>query len=143
MTDFKNIPLIKPQNNLDIKNLPHIVFFGPPGCGKTTIAKILDINLKQYNRPYDGEDLQPYWSKQKDKRDNPLAFYFKKKYALIDNEFKLYANENEKPRLFNLIKDPSEQLDFASQYPNKFKSLINTYQKWYNSVQKSNAGLDY
>ena len=61
----------------------------------------------------------------------------------IDNEFKLYANENEKPRLFNLIKDPSEELDFASQYPNKFKSLINTYQKWYNSVQKSNAGLDY
>ena len=108
-----------------------------------TIAKILDINLKQYNRPYDGEDLQPYWSKQKYKRDNPLAFYFKKKYALIDNEFKLYANENEKPRLFNLIKDPSEQLDFASQYPNKFKSLIDTYQKWYNSVQKSNAGLDY
>ena len=66
-----------------------------------TIAKILDINLKQYKRSYDGEDLQPYWSKQKDKRDKPLAFYFKKNYALIDNEFKLYANENEKPRLFN------------------------------------------
>ena len=31
---------------LDLKNLPHIVFFGPPGCGKTTIASIL---AKQVN----------------------------------------------------------------------------------------------
>ncbi len=28
-------------SKLDTENLPHIVFFGPPGCGKTTIAQIL------------------------------------------------------------------------------------------------------
>ena len=108
-----------------------------------TIAEILDIDLKQFNRPYDGEDLQPYWSKEKYKRDNPIAFYFKKKYALIDNEFKLYAGENQKPKLFNLVKDPSEQIDLSSQHPNKFKSLHDTYQKWHYSVQKSYRGLDY
>jgi putative ATPase len=26
---------------LDMERLPHIIFFGPPGCGKTTIANIL------------------------------------------------------------------------------------------------------
>lgn len=28
-------------STLDFKNLPHIIFYGPPGCGKTTIAHIL------------------------------------------------------------------------------------------------------
>ena len=103
-----------------------------------TIAKILDIELDKYKRPFDGQDLQPYWSKQKDIRDKPLAFYFKKNYALIDNEFKFMGGENEKSRLYNLVTDPSEQVDISIQYPKKFKSLSKIYQKWYNSVQKSN-----
>ncbi|MBT4793177.1 MAG: replication-associated recombination protein A [Halobacteriovoraceae bacterium] len=28
-------------DKLNLTNLPHIIFWGPPGCGKTTIAKIL------------------------------------------------------------------------------------------------------
>ena len=48
------------------------------------------------------------------------------------------GGENEKSRLYNLVTDPSEQVDISIQYPKKFKSLSKIYQKWYNSVQKSN-----
>lgn len=43
--------IINRINNLDIKNLPHIVFFGPPGSGKTTLAAILasEANLEIFN----------------------------------------------------------------------------------------------
>ena len=108
-----------------------------------TIAKILGIDIDKYKRSYDGQDLQPYWSEQKDKRDKPLAFQFKKNYALIDNEFKFMGGAKENSRLYNLVTDPSEQVDVSTQYPEKFKSLSNFYQKWHYSVQKSNLGSEY
>jgi arylsulfatase A-like enzyme len=108
-----------------------------------TIAQILGIDIDKYKRSYDGQDLQPYWSEQKDKRDKPLAFQFKKNYALIDNEFKFMGGAKENSRLYNLVTDPSEQVDVSTQYPEKFKSLSNFYQKWHYSVQKSNLGSEY
>ena len=108
-----------------------------------TIAQILGIDLDKFKRSYDGQDLQPYWSEQKDKRDKPLAFHFKKNYALIDNEFKLMGGAKENCRLYNLVTDPTEQVEVSTQYPKKFKSLLNFYQKWYYSVQKSNLGSEY
>lgn len=40
-------------NTLDFNNLPHLIFWGPPGCGKTTIAQILakksDLELFNFN----------------------------------------------------------------------------------------------
>ena len=108
-----------------------------------TIAKILGIDIDKYKRSYDGQDLQPYWSEQKDKRDKPLAFQFNKNFALIDNEFKFMGGAKQNSRLYNLVTDPSEQVDVSTQYPKKFKSLSNFYQKWHYSVQKSNLGLEY
>ena len=108
-----------------------------------TIARILGIDIDKFKRSYDGQDLQPYWSKQKDKRDKPLAFHFKKNYAIIDNEFKFMGGAKENHRLYNLAMDPSEKVDVSTKYPKKFKSLLNFYQKWYHSVQKSNLGLEY
>ena len=105
-----------------------------------TISPLL---LDKFKRSYDGQDLQPYWSKQKDKRDKPIAFHFKKNYAIIDNEFKFMGGAKENYRLYNLVMDPSEKVDVSTQYPKKFKSLLNFYQKWYNSVQKSNLGSEY
>ncbi len=44
-------PQIKAKlDNLDLENLPHLIFFGPPGCGKTTLAHILanKVNYQLY-----------------------------------------------------------------------------------------------
>ena len=108
-----------------------------------TIAKILDINIEKFNRPFDGEDLEPYWSKKKKKREKPLVFLFHNKFALIDNDFKLYSELEKKYQLYNLEEDKSEQIDLSGIYPKKVNSLVDIYQKWYNSVQGSVQEIDY
>lgn len=42
--------LTKRVNQLNFKKLPHIIFYGPPGCGKTTMAHIManESQLKEY-----------------------------------------------------------------------------------------------
>ena len=108
-----------------------------------TIAHVLGIDLKKYQRPYDGENLQPYWNQQKQKRSQALVFQFGKQLALIDNDHKLYGISNEFLQLYDLQKDTAEQNDLSSLQPTKLEALHRRYQAWYLSVQNSNTGADY
>ena len=108
-----------------------------------TIAHVLGIDAQKYQRPYDGENLTPYWNKKKLKRTKPLAFKFNKQYALIDNDHKLYGLSDQAPQLYDLGKDAREENDLSSVQPKKFKGLQALYRDWNLSVQNSNAGRDY
>ena len=108
-----------------------------------TIAHVLGIDAQKYQRPYDGENLTPYWNKKKFKRTQPLAFQFNKQYALIDNDHKLYGLSDQAPQLYDLGKDAREENDLSSVQPKKFKGLQALYRDWNLSVQNSNAGRDY
>tara|TARA_B100001175_G_C19513286_1_gene645414 strand:- start:2947 stop:4374 length:1428 start_codon:yes stop_codon:yes gene_type:complete len=108
-----------------------------------TIAHILDIDLKKNKRPYDGENLIPYWSQKKQKRNNPLAFQFKDQFALIDNDQKLYGISDGVNQLFDLRLDPEEENDLSKEKPNKLKALERLYRDWDSSVQNSSLGEDY
>jgi arylsulfatase A-like enzyme len=108
-----------------------------------TIAHILGIDIKKYNRPYDGENLIPYWTGQKQKRTQPLAFQFGKQFALIDNDHKLYGMLKEDPELYNLKEDMGEKHDLSTAQPEKLKFLQTQYQEWNLTVQNSEKGRDY
>ena len=108
-----------------------------------TIAHILGIDINKYQRPYDGESLQPYWNKQKQKRTKALAFKFGNQLALIDNYFKLYSIYDEEYRLYDLQKDIAEENDLSSLQPKRVAVLQSLYQAWNLSVQNSNKGADY
>lgn len=108
-----------------------------------TIASILEIDLQKYQRPYDGENLIPYWRGQKQKRTQPLAFKFAKQYALIDNDHKLYGISDGPKQLFDLSQDSAEENDLSTVQAHKLKDLEDLHRRWNLSVQNSNAGGDY
>ena len=108
-----------------------------------TIANILEIDLTKYQRPYDGENLEPYWNLEKKKRTRPLAFQFKNQLALIDNDHKLYGISDGAKQLFDLSQDSAEKNDLSTAQAEKLKDLEVLYRDWDLSVQNSNAGGDY
>ncbi|MBT4825416.1 MAG: sulfatase-like hydrolase/transferase [Flavobacteriaceae bacterium] len=108
-----------------------------------TIAHILGIDLEKYQRPYDGENLMPYWKGQKQIRSHPLAFQFGKQYALIDNQHKMYGISDGSIQLFDLLNDPSEEKDLSKAEPVLLKRLRSKYQDWNTSIQNSQSGKDY
>ena len=108
-----------------------------------TIAHILGIDTKKYQRPYDGENLMPYWNKKKQKRRKPLAFQYNNQFALIDNDIKLYNIYQTGSQLFDLGKDAGEENDLSSLQPERLKALQSLYRDWNLSVQNSDAGGDY
>jgi arylsulfatase A-like enzyme len=108
-----------------------------------TIAHILGIDLEKYQRPYDGENLMPYWKGQKQIRSHPLAFQFGKQYALIDNQHKMYGISYGSIQLFDLLNDPSEEKDLSKAEPILLKRLRSKYQDWNTSIQNSQSGKDY
>ena len=108
-----------------------------------TIAHILGIDPEKYQRPYDGENLTPYWNKKKRKRTKPLVFQFNKQFALIDNDHKLYGISDGGSQLYDLGQDTGEENDLSSAQPKNLEALQGLYREWNLSVQNSNAGGDY
>jgi arylsulfatase A-like enzyme len=108
-----------------------------------TIAHILGIDLEKYQRPFDGENMMPYWKKQQNKRSQAMAFQFNKQWAVIDNDYKLYGTADADPQLFDLWEDPGEKNNLSNAQPLRLENLQTFYNDWNLSVQNSVSGGDY
>ena len=109
-----------------------------------TIANILGVNLKKYERPYDGVDILPIVLGDYKYRSEPLAFEFKKQAALIDNTYKIYSGDKGRNfSLFNIETDSSEMIDLAQEQPKKLEQMKEVWFEWKESVENSASGKDY
>lgn len=109
-----------------------------------TIAKILDIDIKKYERPYDGIDILPLTLDESTKRNENLVFNIKKQIAVMQGDYKLYSRDNGKTfELYNIKEDASEKYNIADREPEKLKELIRQWGVWKTSKDVSEAGNDY
>lgn len=106
-----------------------------------TILEILDIPLPP--RPYDGTSLLPIIDGKSFAR-KPICFQFKKLAAIHSEQFKLISIQNgARWELYDLLEDPSESRNIASEHPLKMRALREQLLAWIQSCKNSNAGKDY
>ena len=110
-----------------------------------TIAEIVGVDLKKYNRPFDGESLLPIVENTNAKRKNNFAFSFQEQRALIGREYKIYSSDGERGsfELYNILNDPFELVDLSKEEPKILDSMVSELNNWLASVEKSAQGKDY
>lgn len=109
-----------------------------------TIANILGVDVKKNKRPYDGVDILPMVQGQIERRSEPLAFEFQEQAALIDNEYKIYSNDNGQHfELYNILNDADEQNDLAATAPENLDEMVSVWRTWKTSQENSSQEKDY
>lgn len=121
-----------------------------PTCLEHAGIKIPELNGEN---PLRGHSLYPYLMGSKPKELNrPLLFSIGHNMSLIEGDWKLinvanWVGKNRDPEtteaptdgdtLYNLKDDPSEQIDLASQYPEKLAHLRRIWEAYFISIGKT------
>jgi arylsulfatase A-like enzyme len=113
-----------------------------------TSMEIAGYTMKGQPEPIDGVSLLPLINGTMTQRPTPLGFQTSDGHgdqrALIDNQYKLYSKDNGATyELYDIINDPYETTDIASQHPDVVASMEQTLENWIASCANSSAGNDY
>lgn len=109
-----------------------------------TIAEILGIDIKKYNRPFDGINILPLVLKESQERNESLIFKIEKQIAVMNGDYKIYsANDGASFELYNIQKDPAEAFNIALNESEKLNEMIAQWDAWKTTQQESAQGNDY
>jgi arylsulfatase A-like enzyme len=110
-----------------------------------TIADLLGLSGDVFVRPLDGISLKPLLTAELAERARPIAFRFGSKAALVDNRYKLLANDLGKGdfQLYDLEADSQEINDLGAQQPDRLERMKRELLAWSETVDASFAGEDY
>jgi arylsulfatase A-like enzyme len=94
--------------------------------------------------PLDGQDALSWLRQELETRPQPIPFEFVGQVALIDNQWKLYSDDDGQTyQLFDLIEDRTESHDLAAQHPERVAAMAAQLELWRESCRASAAGADY
>jgi arylsulfatase A-like enzyme len=110
-----------------------------------TVAEIVGSPESAMTKPIDGLSLKPLFANEIAQRSSPMGFRYQKKRALIDNRYKLVADnlQGGQFELYDLIADAKESKDLSTAQPEVFARMKEQLLDWNESVDKSFAGKDY
>lgn len=108
-----------------------------------TVLDVLDIEYPD-SRPLDGISLVPLIEGRAQERTSPIGFQSAKQLSWVTQQHKLYSSNNGKSwELYDLIDDPGENNDLASEKPELVNEMTMAFRRWQRSCQKSDNGGDY
>lgn len=94
--------------------------------------------------PLDGGDALSLLVAGRDQRPDAIPFEFVGQVSLIDNDWKLYSDDDGKTyQLYDLITDPSESRDVAAEHPERVSRMQRELEAWRDSCRRSTTGADY
>ncbi|GAA5509969.1 sulfatase-like hydrolase/transferase [Novipirellula caenicola] len=110
-----------------------------------TLVDLLSLAPSVAPNPLDGVSLKPLFHEEIESREKPIPFRFSNKAALIDNDFKLLAENLDRSKfvLYDLNNDPTETTDVTAEHPQVAKRMQKSLVEWNESVKASVAGKDY
>jgi len=109
-----------------------------------TVLEVLGFRMKGQPEPIDGVSLWPLIEGRMTERPRPIGFESRNQVSLTDNRYKIYSGDKGKRyALFDLLDDPGETNDLASQKPQILNAMKTRLEKWRASCKKSLDGKDY
>lgn len=107
-----------------------------------TVSRL--IGHKVNNMPIDGLDLMSFIHKPKEAVDRNLVFSFNEQVAVVNNQYKIYSNDQGSTfNFYDLLNDPGESYDASSAYEEVKQEMIQHWKSWSMSVDASISGADY
>jgi arylsulfatase A-like enzyme len=109
-----------------------------------TVLDYLGVRPRGQVEPLDGVSLKPLLEGHRNERPRPIGFQTRGMAALSDNRFKLVIlGEGKDVELYDILADPSESHDVASQHPSVVNEMSRRLRIWQDSCARSNRGEDY
>jgi arylsulfatase A-like enzyme len=121
-----------------------------------TTLDVLNIHPNKQPEPRDGVSLVPLFAGEMKERPVPIPFETRggihskpsrgsPKMALVDNRYKLLTDMDDtaQPLLFDLLVDPSESKNLASQFPDRVATMEKRLLDFRESCKESLAGKNY
>jgi arylsulfatase A-like enzyme len=108
-----------------------------------TILDILDIEYPS-DRPIDGLSILDALREDNKLREKPIGFICRHQVSWVNDQYKLIGDKTRQTwELYDLLNDKSEKENIIDEFPELAEQLKMELNDWLQSVENSQAGLDY